>query len=346
MKRIIYLFLVLSVLSLASCMSTIHVNIMKPAPITVPRYIKTIAIINRTLPQHQVLNIIEGIVTGEGIGQDKQGVQSAIDGLHKVLIESPRFEVKLTTIEIKGSGLGGSFPTPLPWDDIEIINSKYGTEAVAAIETYDSDFIVTSGSRQVKKKNSEDKTVTITEYYAEGVGTVKMGFRLYDPHKRSIIDQYHFTRNMKWEAKGKSITDAVAHLIHKRNAVNRISRDAGIIYGKRIAPTWVTVSRSYYKKPKKNLEMTAGVRKAQVGDWDGAIESWQVVLNNADAKTAGRVTYNLALANEVLGYLEDAKKLATRSYTEFNNKKARYYVGVLDRRIWDQEKLKEQMEDE
>ena len=88
------LFLVLLISSCST--SSVLVSIQRPADITLSQDIKTVVVANRTSPSRKNLagNIIEGLVTGEGIGLDKQGSEYCINGLVSLLDNSDRFNIK------------------------------------------------------------------------------------------------------------------------------------------------------------------------------------------------------------------------------------------------------------
>jgi len=328
-----------------SCKSNAYLTLMKPAQIGVPSSIKTIAIADRTTPENEYVNIIEGVLTGEGIGMDKEAVQKAIDGLQKVMGESPRFEVIRTTESLNSDYVMGNFPDPLPWGVVSHLCAKYKTDALLMIEYFDSDFIVTNGTKVVEKKDKDGQVRKVTEYHAEGVASVNLGFRLYDPSNKSVIDQQTVSNKRSWNAKGNSVKDAIAQLYARKDAVMNVSYTTGHRYGQKISPSWFTESRSFYKKDKHYPGIEAGKRQADVGEWGKAAEIWEDVANKASGKSAGKAAFNTALAYEVLGELDIAREWASRSYTDYGNKDGRDYVRIIDRRIHEEARLREQMEE-
>lgn len=346
MKKIYNLLYLLPALFLCNCMSgmsSTYLQLMRPAQVTVGPHIRKIAIVNRTIPEKKVINVVEGILTGELPGRDKQGVQKVMDGLHESLRNSPRFELIVTNEELKGSGSGDVFPSPLSWNTINDLCKKYQADAILSLETYDSDFIVTKGSKTNKKVNETGDTIAVPEYYAEGIATVNLGYRLYDQQKKTIADQFHNSNNNKWRTKGNSIQDALTQLIDASVAIQRVSYSSGGNYGVRISPSWYTAHRAYYKKNKKDSHFTIGSRKAQVNDWNGAAEYWLRATQSRNSKVAGKAAYNLALAYEVMGDMDNAKKWVTISYVDYGNKKARQYAYILDGRLLEMQRLNEQM---
>ncbi len=343
MKTIIRSICILLIISIASCTSTVRINVMKPAAITIKPHIKKLALIDRSRPSDDVLNIIEGVVTGENAFQDKEGSKNTLDGVMRILSNSPRFETVRTGIELKGSKTGNTFSAALPWAKIKDICKQHNSDAVVALEVYDSDFIITDGKKEVKKKGKDGKEYMEKVIFAQGEANIRIGFRLYDPAKKTIEDQDIITHCKSWEAEGKNVKDAIAHLIERQNAVNNVSYLSGEIYGRKISPAWVTVSRMMYNKAKKSDQVEVGRRRADVNDWSGAIEAWKKALNSGDSKTSGKAAYNLAVGYEVMGDLDSAKEWAQKAYTDYSNKDGRDYVRVIENRMWEEQKLKKQL---
>ena len=236
---------------------------MRPAEITFPSYVNTLLLVDRTKFDNNTVNIIEGVLSGELPGADKAAAQEAINTLQQTLLASPRFKVIRAAEIMAGNSITQAFPDALAWNKIEALCSQYKTEAVVALEIFDSNFIVTNGIRK-KKKTIEEKRVKkeieVDEYYAEGVANVKIGIRLYDPKPKSIVDQQLATKTKRWEATGNNITDAIKKLIQKTDATLAVSRMAGQDYAYKIAPMPVQLARQYYSKGKNTEQVAAGAR--------------------------------------------------------------------------------------
>lgn len=342
------LLILLGFIILSACSGTriVTMNAMRPAEITFPSYANTIVIVDRSKFEKKAVNIVEGILTGEMPGEDKAGVQATITAFQNQLMASPRFQTKVAGEQLVGNSLTSAFPTPLPWPKVEQMTSKYGAEIMVAIEMFDTDFVVTNGKRKVKKQIEQDgvkKEVEVDEYYAEGVGNLTIGFRVYDPKEKTIVDQQLLSKSNTWQAAGKSAKDALAGLIAKSEATRYVSEMAGSDYAWKIAPMPVRISREFYSKSKKVPEIAAGSRLADVNNWQGAAQKWESGLNRAATKEAGYLCYNIAISYEVLGDLTTAKSWADRAYVDYGNKKAREYSATLSRRMYQEQRVQEQM---
>lgn len=334
-------------LTVSSCSKAVYINTMRPAEITFPAHVNTILLVNRSEFDKKGWEIAEGVLTGELPGEDKAGIQEVMGAFQQQLMASPRFKVKRASEALPGNSLTGAFPEPLSWSQVERLCRNYQADAVVAIEIYDTDFIVTNGKRDVTKevveKDGSKRQVKTTEFYAEGVANVKVGFRLYDPKERTIADQQLFNPNNSWTATGTSAKDALSHLIQKTEAARYVSRVAGANYATKIAPMPIQLSRFFYAKAKHTPALAQGARYAEVGQWDLAVQTWRKSLTNpTNRKDAGKLAYNLAVGYEVLGDFEKARDWASRAYVNYDNKKGRSYTSLLDQRMRDNELLREQ----
>lgn len=345
--RIFSLFIITA--TVASCsMKTVRFNGMRPADIDIPTSIDTLLLVNRTIFKSDAINIIEGIFTGEMPGEDKAGTQAAMNTLQVALGTSNRFVVKNASETIEGNSITSALPTPLNWTQVEWLCSKYNTHALLAIELFDTDYIITDGERDVEREVGEGSnrhTETVHEFFAQGIANINIGFRIYDYKSKTIIDQQSMRLDRTWESTGSSVQDALVKLTAKAQATRFISEMAGNAYARKIAPTPITLNRSYYKKSKKIPSVAVGVRQAEVNDWIGAIDTWRTALKTtSDRKEGGKIAYNIAVGYEVIHDLVNAKLWANEAYVKYGNKKARTLANQLERRIFDENRLRQQME--
>lgn len=344
-RRTLTFFILIFVLSISSCRKWRYVSFdaMQPAQITFPSDVNKLLIINRTkFEKQKTLSIIEGVLSGEMPGEDKSDVQELMTSLQQTLVMSPRFLVKMATEVLGGNSLTAAFPEPLSWDTIEYFCKKYDVDAIIAIEQFDTDFIVTNGKRKTKKKTEGGTEIEAEEYYAEGLGKVKVGFKLYDPKGKTIVDQQLFTTTNTWQGVGTSPTDAALKLIAKTQATKYVSRTAGSNYAYKIAPMPIRIKRPFYRNGGVP-EIAAGRRLADVNEWKAAVDKWESGLQRANGKTAGRLCFNIAVGYEVLGNMEKAKEWASRSYVDYRNKKALNYSQQLNQKTINDGKVKMQM---
>ncbi|MDZ7737500.1 MAG: DUF6340 family protein [Bacteroidales bacterium] len=330
-----YVLFIASLIILSGCgASRISFDVVAPAVQTVPAEIKTVSIINRTLPSNIDANMLEGLLTGEGLSQDTLTSTFVLRGLDESLRASGRFNAILSSEKMTGSGIGSLLPDALPWNEIEDICEKYGSDALIALESYDSDFIITGASGGNR----------LLDIHASGLVTVNCGFRLYYPSERRIIDEYMYRHQMEWGGGGLAVIAAADALINKKKNIERASLEAGHMYGNRLTPDWVYVSRDYFKKGGGDHNLAEGARMMQLNDWDMAIAALERAMESDKRKVRGRAAHNLAVIYEILGDLYKAKEWTTVAWGRYKEKKSRDYGYILTRRIQEMELLDYQMD--
>ena len=341
MRKIVVGFFLISVFS--SCItSNVVVNIQRPADITVSQDIQNVVIANRSRPSKENLtgNIVEGIISGEGIGTDRRGAESCIDGLINMLGKSERFTLKNKDgIELKGTGTA-SFPVPLEWDIVQSLCDPYNADALIVLATFDSDsrsYVGNPVTRTRKKKGVKVKTL---RYPAYREITIESGWRIYDLKNKRIVDENKFTEHKEFSAWADSPKAAQISLLSQGSAIRESGVFAGTQYGFRISPIWIKARRAYFTGKHDDLKLAKKYIKK--GDWDSAITIWKDLVNSTNKKIARRSAYNMAIASEIKDGLDAAIEWAKKA-KNLGEKKAHNYINVLNRRKIDKEKLKQQL---
>jgi len=330
-------------------MRSVSISTMRPALIDIPSEVQTIVLVDRTRFERDAIGILEGVLTGEGINEDRDGVVAMFSAMQNNLRNSPRYIIKQEPERLTGNTITGAFPDAISWSRINSLCRKHNADAVLAVEVFDSDFIVTDGTRKktktVEDRSGREREVEYTEYFAEGLGNVRIGIRLYNNRSLSIEDQDIFTQNRTWEASAESLKEALAQLTQKAQATRMLGSAVGASYAGKIAPMPVFLSRSYYAKPKKNTYMSRGARQASVDQWENAIDTWKKGISETpDTKTKGRFAYNVALGYEVMGDFFQAKDWAAKAFVEYGENRGRGYAAQLENRIQQEDLVNQQLQ--
>lgn len=328
---------------LVSCKTNqLYINVLEPAPVTIPSQIKTVGIINRSIPtdETKALDVLDKVLSLEGANLDKDGAWESINGLYDELSTNVRFtEIKkLNDIDFRTPAVK-IFPIPLSWDIVDKICNETGTNALFSLEYYDTDTRVNYSTRPVEIKTPLGNIAGL-EHQANMETFVKTGWRIYDPADRLILDEFNLGESIVSTGRGINPLLAAAALTGRKDAVKNVSNKAGHSYAFRILPYYTRVYRDYFVKGTDNFKIAK--RKAQVGNWDSAAVLWEKETNNSSMKIAGRACYNMAIINEINGDLDAAVKWAQKSYEDYNNKLGIRYVRILENRRYRDEVLKTQ----
>ncbi len=341
MKKYSPAFLIFFIL--ISCKTNqLYLNVTEPAPVTIPSYVKSIGVINRSIPtdETKVFDEIDKVFTLESVDLDRDGALEAIKGLSGELLNNNRFtEVKaLNDIDFRTSHLE-SFPAPLSWEIVEQICNETGTNALFALEKFDTDTRVSYAANQVEIETPVGKIPGI-EHQADMETTVKTGWRIYDPSGRNILDEYVEGESVVKSGRGINPLVAAKALSGRKDAVREVSTRAGQSYALRILPYRIRVYRDYFVKGNDNFKIAK--RKAQMGQWDEAGELWKKETGNPKMKIAGRAVYNMAILNEINGDVDEALNWARKAWGDYNVRQALDYVRILENRQYKTDVLMEQ----
>jgi hypothetical protein len=331
MKKYI-IVLVAGIMTISCKTNQLYLNVVEPAPVQVPSSVKSIGIINRYLPtdETKVIDAIDRTLSLEGKNLDKDGAAECIKGLAGELSSNVRFSSVSLIDDIKFKTPGGqNFPAPLKWEIVEMICNEKNTDALFALEKYDTDTKINYSSHKTDIKTPLG-SIPGLEHQVDMETMVETGWRIYYPSTRSILDEYAYAESIVFSGSGINPLAAGAALIGRKDAVNQVSNKAGREYAMRILPYQIRVSRDYYVKGSNNF--TIAKRRAQLGKWDEAGELWEKETSNRKGKVAGRACYNMAILNEINGDLDSALGWAQKAYEDYNNKLALDYTRILENR--------------
>jgi len=345
MKNQILIGIALMSTILFSCSSTeyVYISVTKPAPVTLPPYIKNVGVVNRTQlsNQNKVVDVVDRVFSLKGVDLDKEGAQSTVTSLADELSKNNRFDqVKALTNTDLRTNVPGLFSAPLPWDQVEEICHQNNTDALFALEVFNTDSKLSYAANPVNILSSPVGNIPGIEHQASMTTTVKTGWRIYDPSSKTILDEYSMANNISFSASGVNPAAAAAALAGRKDAVKEVGIQAAQAYASRILPYWLRVSRDYFVRGTNNFRIAR--RKAQTGNWNEAANLWQRETTNPSRKVAGRACYNMAIISEINGDLDKAIEWAQKSYENYNIRLGLQYVKILQYRENQNEVLKDQ----
>lgn len=339
-------FISLAGTTFISCKSTelVYIRVLEPAPVTIPAYVKSAAVVNRTTvtSKNKAVDVVDKIFSLEGKQLDIDGAQSCVSGLTDELLKNNRFsDVKeLGALDLTTT-TPGLFSAPLSWETVDKICREQHVDVLFSLELFDTDSKISYAATPVALKTPLGNVPGI-EHQASMLTSVKTGWRIYDPASRNILDEFPLGRNLTFSGKGINPVAAAGALINRKEAVKAVSLQAGQYYAMRIIPYRTRVTRDYYVKGTDNFRTAR--RKAQTGNWDGAAELWKKETTNPSSKVAGRACYNMAIICEINGELDLAIEWSQKAYENYNNRLALNYIKLLKNRQVGNELLKQQQE--
>ncbi len=329
MKARISIYIILLAVLFTGCSKYGYVQMSFPLEpqVYLPEEVDEIAVVNRSLTSEDVKDkkLLEAIISSEITGSDRLASDESIKG---VFAASQRWAGTVVVIpekaRMEGTGTR-EVPELLDWDLVVEICDKEKTDALLVLETFDSntDLFKKAAAEQVAAILTTGSPVLKTPDYVDM--NLSCFWRLYNPSTKTIIDQYQHSATVRFDLVGG---------IPPVNALPETAYGAGVTYVNRFLPSYYNVKRQLYKRAKSSgkHQFKAGYRRAEVANWQGAIELWGDLSEHHKRKTAGRACLNIAVGNEVLGNTDEALKWAQRSYEYYGDKLGRDYAKVLLRR--------------
>lgn len=332
-SQLIFAFSLIAILSFSACNKYGFVSLKYPTDPKAyfPEKVNHIAVVNRSLVKEidKSKNILESIATAEVAGSDKISSDEALKAIFDMLNGWAGMSI-IYPKEMHLYGTGNSTtPDLLNWSLVKEICKANNADALLVLETFDSnsDLAANVISNQVGAIINNQKPNTSVPSHIRV--NVKYYFRLYDPETEKIIDQYSGIRFFEYES-------TIANLaLAPTGALSNEAYNAGREYANRFLPGYYKVRRDMYKRGKghNKQDFLAAFRKAEVANWNGAIEVWTRILNNAGRKSSGRACLNIAVAYEVLGDNKSALEWAKKAYEDYGDKIARNYVNAIKYRL-------------
>ena len=329
MKRILFcLSISLLVLSACSKYGSVRLNYPLDPLVSINPEIRRIAVVNRTLNNENEKDkkVLEAIVTGEVAGSDLKSSKECLKGAVEGARGFGGFEIIESSVQMYGTGTRIE-AKPLDWVIVGHLCDSLEVDALLVLETFDSntDLVVGTVSNQVVNVlNGGTPQVAVPRNVNMNVVAV---WKLYDPIEKKIIDSYKSIVH-------QTVSVDPGVLVVPNNALMSIAYSAGVEYANRFKPRYYTVRRELFKRGKGDQKhrFKSAFRKTEVANWEGAMEVWEKVAEDGSRKNAGRACLNMAVANEVLGNVDEALIWANRGYEDYNNKDARNYSRVLRKR--------------
>ncbi|MCB9674998.1 MAG: hypothetical protein H6737_07770 [Alphaproteobacteria bacterium] len=329
---------------LAGCQHDVNLRVLRPADVTLPADVQRIAVLNRSRPGNTgqgVLDTIEGIVTGEAPGMDREGSTAAVHGVVDVLRDSPRFDAAIPLVD-QSRFPSDIFDKPLTRSQVKQICRQNQCDALVALDAFDTDSVVSFSSHTQTETDDHGREINVVVHDAVRDTRVVTSWRLYYAKDGTVLDEVRdYSNGRSWSATGRTRAAAAASLANPYDTARVVGSTTGRVYGQRIAPLYVWVDRIYYGGSDPRFKEAK--RHAKANDWKGAKRIWEKMVKDDKRRVRGKALYNLALIAEIDGDLFEARRLAKKAAVQLANGQSRSYVRILDRRIADEQRLNAQM---
>jgi hypothetical protein len=327
-------------LILSSCVSfeKFSIEVYKPSELNLAPNVKKLTLVSRnlkytndTLQNYQVRNhhLIKDKIR---FNTDSLAIATCLDSLSGQLLAQNRFDGVwiLPVNTFPETRVKEIRPATLEW--YKSISEKTGADALILLDMFSCFY----------SQNNDDSNPTAN------VVTSNI-WSVYSAKEQKIINRFTQVDTLFWDEYDENGQYKKLRIPDKKNAISLAAGVIGENYAKHILPDWAKVDRTIMKTGDSEFQKAA--KLAQNNKWDEAVGIWQVYSNSKSKRNKVMALYNLALAGEMNGNIDQAitmtdqaAKVSSGLFMSSENEAVRKYSAVLYQRKNEITKLNQQNE--
>ncbi len=308
------LFLMLLISSCSSSYQTLLIETPHPSSNILPSEIRSLTLMNRSLTNEFMdydTDSLQQFFFTRGFNFDSVVLDSLIAdstliALGQLLYESGRYDVVIP--EERNLARDRRFyllDDKLDWDEVKRICETFETDALLVLERY---YMKISTKYQVYSTPEGEPVYASASIDSKYDAVV----RIYDPINESIVSQMVVDDTISWYEEDNSTKRLFRRLPTIKNALTETGIQIALDLDDKLSPIWKKESRIFFV-----LEKTDEIRITQMAKenrWQEIYDYWETYSNASQKSTKSKAEFNLALASEMLGAIDQAIEWATKSY--------------------------------
>ena len=312
MNRVLLSILLVAATAISGCVSITRFNGQTTrSENQLPEHIKSVAVINRTLPPPGIMYAANKLVNGVIVGHvDRPGVTECINSMCDLLRQKNYFSVSVPAERLRTIQTA-FFPPALEKAEVISIGQQFKSDALIVLEIFDApstSSLVPGVQMQLDPAGNEYPVNIVT---ASEKTLVTMGWRVYNTKDGSVIDEYKTTKELESSAVGINEENAKSKLPVLTTALQAAGAELGSAYAHQISPVTAVITRYYYGKTNSQFKLAKQCVKNK--NWERAKKIWESMLNDKNPKIAGKAAYNLAVYYERAGNTDKALEMARKA---------------------------------
>lgn len=322
MRHLLLLAIVGSAVMLSSCKHSYRISVKEPSVIRIPDDAKVIGVINNVSNENSPDKVISTMLGSQQINGNVTAAERAVDGVLRSLSDTQDMRGEIFNIDSTYYTESGK----LNWDMLDSVAKVKGFHGYIELTEVRSISPV-GGTILANATGQTNHKLTGTLYVNVHVVSTGENFERY---------AVNHTYNIQLSG-STNIADVLTDMQRKREYYRALGFQLGYKAGKLIYPNWVWVGRNYYTRGTPALKSAKTMLRE--GNWELAERRLLMDEEYKKLSKRGRVLYNLALAKEGQGEIDEAIAFAERAALECDNKMANEYLVKLRQR----KRLMEQM---
>jgi hypothetical protein len=257
---------------------------------------------------------------------DSLAADTTLLAIGNALYESGRFDVVIP-VRRNLPNINPSYNDPSPsltLAQVKQICDEFKTDALLCMDNF-YEKVNTSFNVETLSVYTNEK-----EYSAYIQVAYHSNWKLYQPLEKLMIAKFEVKDTISWERYGSTLQNTYENLPMIKEALMDGAVENGENFAAYISPGWKAEDRSYFIT--NNQEADKAIALLKRNEWKEAETVW---LKFSQSNTAGfrsEIEYNLALAAEMNGNIDEAIAWAKKSSQSKYSKVAEDYIRFLNAR--------------
>jgi hypothetical protein len=333
----ILLFIILMFL-LAACQPFryLTIDLSDRAKEELPSGIQSLTLINRAVdkrftndPADSIqLRFYESQFNLDTVIYDVQAADTLLKALGNLLYESGRYDVVIPENRFLMKDSLNLYSSEMDWKTAEELTNLFRTDAILSLDFYKTTINAAFGSKKVM----DQATLDYFPYYLAGLDVnYAANFRLYYPVKKDLLISYFLADTLQWVGSEFDIKKLFKGMTSVKNALSETAVAAALNLSGRIAPTWNSYRRAFFTSGNRSFKQTQSLVFSN--KWGDALSAWMEMLEKTRSKSLqSKMEFNIALAYEMKGELDEALRWGVRSYNTYYRPVTYNYLKILQQR--------------
>ncbi len=211
----------------------------------------------------------------------------------------------------------------LDWNNVRHICNEFDTDALLVIERYYNKLITDYTVHPAIFDFEEYASASIDSKYDAVV-------KVYDPVSETVIRQILVADTISWYDADTSTERLFQRLPSIKECLLQTGIQVALELDKKLSPVWLQESRAYFVISKNDVGKINKLIKDN--DWQAVSDYWLPYSETKKTTTKSKAEFNLALASEMLGDIDQAIQWANKSYFTQYRKQTENYLYKLKHR--------------
>ena len=337
-ERYIWIFLVLIDL-LSSCVTTgqISVQISVPAKRSIPAEIQSVVLMNRSMnggftdynQDSLEARLIRKKLHFDDIFLDSVASDSTLKAMANAMYESGRFDVSIPlrrNLPNNNSSFADISPS-LTLSQVKQICAEFNVDALLSLENFYEKVKTSYKTGYGNAYNGGN----LKEYNAYVEVAFHSDWKLYQPKEKLLVAKFEVNDTIFWAKNGPTLQETYEQLPLIKEALMGGAVENARNFAEYISPVWQSQNRRYFTT--NILEIDKAVTLLLNNDWKEAEKIWMKYSTVTSPALRSKIEFNLALASEMNGTLNEAIEWAQKSFQTKYSKASEDYLRLLKTRL-------------